>query len=74
MKQNEFKLLSDSMAYVAEQQNFRIAENQLQRQQTLYDEGLKSLTEFQEKEQGSSNRPKPSWPHRKISSCRRKTN
>ena len=51
VKQNEFKLLSDSMAYVAEQQNYRIAENQLNRQQTLYDEGLKSLTEFQEKQQ-----------------------
>ena len=51
VRQNEFKLLSDSMAYVAEQQNFRITENQLKRQQTLYDEGLKSLTEFQEKQQ-----------------------
>ena len=51
VRQTEFKVLSDSMAYVAEQQNFRIAENQLERQQTLYDEGLKSLTEFQEKQQ-----------------------
>ena len=51
VRQNEYKLLSDSMAYVAEQQNYRIVQNQLQRQQTLYDEGLKSLTEFQEKQQ-----------------------
>ena len=51
VRQTEFKLLSDSMAYVAEQQSYRIANNQLERQQTLYDEGLKSLTEFQEKQQ-----------------------
>lgn len=49
--QTEFKLISDSADYVAEQKNYEIAANQLERQQTLYDEGLKSLTELQEKEQ-----------------------
>ena len=51
VRQTELKLLSDSADFVAEQKNYQIAENQLERQQTLYDEGLKSLTELQEKEQ-----------------------
>ena len=51
VKQNQLKLVSDSMDYVAEQKNYEIAQNQLQRQEVLYDEGLKSLTEFQEKQQ-----------------------
>ena len=51
VRQTELKLLSDSMDFVAEQKNYSIAANQLERQQTLYDEGLKSLTELQEKEQ-----------------------
>ncbi len=51
VRQMELKVVSDSMDYVAEQNNYAIAKNQLERQQTLYDEGLKSLTELQEKEQ-----------------------
>ncbi len=51
VRQMELKVVSDSMDYVAEQQNYAIAKNQLERQETLYDEGLKSLTELQEKEQ-----------------------
>ena len=51
VRQTEFKLISDSADYVAEQKNYEIAENQLERQRTLYNEGLKSLTELQEKEQ-----------------------
>ena len=51
VKQGELKIVSDSNDYVAEQVNLDIAQNQLKRQQTLYDQGLKSLTELQEKEQ-----------------------
>ncbi len=51
VRQAELKLMSDSMDFVAEQKNFAIATNQLERQQILYDEGLKSLTELQEKDQ-----------------------
>ena len=51
VRQAELKVASDSMDFVAEQQNYLIAVNQLERQATLYEEGLKSLTEFQEKQQ-----------------------
>ncbi|MEM9671182.1 MAG: HlyD family secretion protein [Cyclobacteriaceae bacterium] len=49
--QNELKVISDSTDFVAEKVNTSIAKNQFERQQTLYDEGLKSLTELQQKEQ-----------------------
>ncbi|MEM6842370.1 MAG: biotin/lipoyl-binding protein [Bacteroidota bacterium] len=49
--QNELKVISDSTDFVAEGVNNDIAKNQLERQQVLYDQGLKSLTEFQQKEQ-----------------------
>ena len=49
--QNELKVISDSTDFVAEKVNTSIAKNQYERQQTLYDEGLKSLTELQQKEQ-----------------------
>lgn len=51
VKQNELKVISDSTDFVAEKVNTDIAKNQFERQQILYDQGLKSLTEFQQKEQ-----------------------
>ncbi|UCS91724.1 HlyD family secretion protein [Echinicola marina] len=44
------KVQMDSIDLVAYSTNLRIAENQLTRTQELYDKGLKSLTELQEKE------------------------
>ncbi|MGB3588472.1 MAG: biotin/lipoyl-binding protein [Tunicatimonas sp.] len=51
VKQSELKVISDSTDFLAEKVNVNIAENQFERQQVLYDEGLKSLTELQQKEQ-----------------------
>ena len=51
VKQNQLKVISDSTDFIAEKVNANIAENQFERQQALYDEGLKSLTELQQKEQ-----------------------
>lgn len=51
VRQMELKVVSDSMDFIAEEKNYAIAQNQFERQQTLYDEGLKSLTELQEKQQ-----------------------
>ena len=44
------KINIDSTDLIALEANFKIAENQLSRTKELYDKGLKSLTEFQEKE------------------------
>jgi adhesin transport system membrane fusion protein len=49
--QTELKLASDSIEYETARINLSIAENQFERQQTLYDQGLKSLTDLQEKRQ-----------------------
>lgn len=43
LKQNQYKLISDSTDYEAEKINFRIAEDQLKRQEELYKKGLVSL-------------------------------
>ncbi len=51
VKQSKLKVISDSTDFIAEKVNVNIAENQFERQQVLYDEGLKSLTELQQKEQ-----------------------
>jgi multidrug resistance efflux pump len=44
------KISIDSTNLAALQANFKIAENQLERTQTLYDKGLKTQTELQDKE------------------------
>ena len=45
--QTEYKLISDSMAYEAEKTQYEIAKVQYERQQELYKQGLKSLTELE---------------------------
>lgn len=50
IEQAKNKITIDSMDLVAQQTNYKIAENQFSRIQELYDKGLKSLTELQEKE------------------------
>jgi len=49
IKQVEFKIQSDSLDLVAAQTKLEIARNQLQRIQSLYDDGIKSLTELESK-------------------------
>jgi adhesin transport system membrane fusion protein len=45
--QMRLKVTSDSTDFLAEKVNFEIAQKQFERQQTLYDQGLKSLTELE---------------------------
>ncbi|MBK6365102.1 MAG: HlyD family efflux transporter periplasmic adaptor subunit [Saprospiraceae bacterium] len=47
VKQNQLKLMSDSMDLQAEKVNFQVAQEQLKRFNALYEEGLKSLTELE---------------------------
>ncbi|WP_347157225.1 HlyD family secretion protein [Pontibacter chitinilyticus] len=47
--QTSFKLQSDSMDLVAQRLELQIAEDQFGRQQRLYDQGLKSLTELEQR-------------------------
>lgn len=47
VKQAKLKVLSDSTGLVAEKANFEIAKQQFARQQTLYEQGLKSLTDLE---------------------------
>jgi len=49
IRQAELKVASDSMDLEAAKMNYTIAERQLGRTQTLYDDGLKSLTDLEEK-------------------------
>jgi multidrug efflux pump subunit AcrA (membrane-fusion protein) len=49
IRQMELKLQSDSMDYVAVNTEYNIAQLQLERQQKLYDQGLKSLTELEQR-------------------------
>jgi len=49
IRQAELKVASDSIDLEAAKTNFIIAERQLNRTQSLYDDGLKSLTELEEK-------------------------
>ncbi len=48
--QGRNKISTDSIDLVAYKLNLEIAENQMKRTQQLFDKGLKSLSEFQEKE------------------------
>lgn len=47
LRQAELKIQADSIDYQATQTNLQIADKQLIRQQDLYDEGLKSLTDLE---------------------------
>jgi len=47
LRQAELKIQADSIDYEAAQINLKIAEKQFSRQQELYDEGLKSLTDLE---------------------------
>jgi multidrug resistance efflux pump len=49
--QNELKVISDSIELETAIINLDIAEKQFARQQTLYDQGLKSLTELEQRKQ-----------------------
>ena len=49
IRQAELKIASDSIDLEAARTNYTIAERQLNRTQTLYDDGLKSLTDLEEK-------------------------
>lgn len=49
MKQVRLKIESDSLDLVAAKTKFEIAENQLDRIQSLYDDGIKSLTDLEAK-------------------------
>jgi len=49
LRQAELKIQADSIDYEAAQVNLVIAEKQVNRQQELYDEGLKSLTDLEMK-------------------------
>jgi adhesin transport system membrane fusion protein len=49
IRQAELKVASDSIDLEAARINYTIAERQLNRTQTLYDDGLKSLTDLEEK-------------------------
>lgn len=49
--QNELKVVSDSIELETAFINLEIAEKQFARQQTLYDQGLKSLTELEQRKQ-----------------------
>ena len=49
IEQTRFKIASDSIDLIAYQTNYLIAENQYRRNLELYDKGLKSLTELEEK-------------------------
>ncbi len=47
LKQAQLKILSDSIDYKAASISFKIGEDQFDRMQNLYDEGLKSLTDLE---------------------------
>jgi multidrug resistance efflux pump len=49
IRQSELKVASDSIDLEAAKTNYIIAERQLNRTQSLYDDGLKSLTDLEEK-------------------------
>lgn len=51
LKQYTLTVESDSMAYVAAQNQLKISAEQQKRQQQLYDAGLKSLTELEQRQQ-----------------------
>lgn len=47
LRQAELKVVSDSMDYKAAMINFEVAEKQFQRMEQLYEDGLKSLTDLE---------------------------
>jgi multidrug resistance efflux pump len=47
IKQSKLKLVSDSMDWIANKTNFEIAKVQFERQEKLYQQGLKSLTDLE---------------------------
>lgn len=47
VQQAQLKVVSDSTSLVAERANFQIAKQQFDRQKTLYEQGLKSLTDLE---------------------------
>ncbi|MEQ8808823.1 MAG: HlyD family efflux transporter periplasmic adaptor subunit, partial [Imperialibacter sp.] len=49
--QSRLKVLSDSIDFETALVNYEIAQKQFDRQQTLYDQGLKSLTELEQRKQ-----------------------
>ncbi|RDV15630.1 HlyD family efflux transporter periplasmic adaptor subunit [Pontibacter diazotrophicus] len=49
VEQNRLKLQSDSMDVVAQRTELAIAESQFERQENLYEQGLKSLTELEQR-------------------------
>ncbi|MCJ8166964.1 HlyD family secretion protein [Pontibacter sp. E15-1] len=49
VEQSRLKLQSDSMDVVAQRMELAIAESQFKRQESLYDQGLKSLTELEQR-------------------------
>lgn len=51
LKQYNLLVQSDSISFVAATNQLAIAKQQQQRQKELYDEGLKSLTEFEQRQQ-----------------------
>jgi multidrug efflux pump subunit AcrA (membrane-fusion protein) len=51
LKQYTLIVQSDSISYVAAENQLRIADEQLKRQKQLYDAGLKSLTEYEQRQQ-----------------------
>ncbi len=50
IQQGEFKITTDSMEYVAAKNNYDIAAAQYQRQKELFEQGLKSKTELEQRE------------------------
>lgn len=50
-KQYTLQVISDSIAYQASKSQYKIAEEQLSRQKKLLEAGLKSLTDFEQKQQ-----------------------
>lgn len=51
IKQYTLLVQSDSISYLAADNQLKIASQQLQRQKQMYDAGLKSLTEFEQRQQ-----------------------
>jgi multidrug resistance efflux pump len=55
IKQNTLYIVSDSMSLQAANTEFKIAKDQLKRQEELYKSGLKSLTELEQRRQALQN-------------------
>lgn len=51
LKQYNLLVQSDSMSYLASENQLKIAQLQLQRQKQMFDAGLKSLTDFEQRQQ-----------------------